>query len=757
VTAAFCGCEVLLRDNRRQGRLGLLNTLVENCRAFQASEVWTKMDWNNNVGSGGEAFESLGRVLEDGLERLVASQAQDGSWQHAFDTGVMPDAQTAIGLYLLGEQAWDWVRPLLVRLQAMQEEHGGWSVYPGDGGDLSTTVECYYALTLWRAWPVGSELAKCRAEKFIRERGGLRKCRNLTKTWLAVGGEILWRELPSARWYSMLLRRWSPIRLEQLTIFTQLHIVPMLLLGHLRYVSPYAKAPVLADLDMHSRISRRGSSWTGDKDARTTNARRLLVRRRASERCRQMILKHQEDDGTLAGYHSSTFLWLLAKRAWVHPDTCDVSQELCSIRKNCLFIAGEFGKHQQTCNAHVWNTSLALQALQEKSLWAHEKTHARAIDRGVAYLLTHQHRMEYGGGWAFSSNNTRHPDTDDTVAALTALIPVRTSHAAAWSRGVQFLLDRQNKDGGWSAFVKNAGKSYLEWIPANDMKRAMADPSTADVTGRVLEFLVRSQSLPSAHPVVVRGCRWLLRHQEADGSWYGRWGTAYVYGTWCAVRALVSHTHQAGVRASLRIALDWLMSVQREDGGFGESAASECLGHYVPLGHSLPTQTAWALDTLVALATGDLDEALRRAAYRSAERCALWLLKHEHHGQWEEDYPTGSAFAGALHIRYHIYREVWPLLALSRFAEMMESGHAGSVKGGEQHGASALICSLSLKDCQSHVLAQNPSDSSLLLAGRLGHARGSCSTCRPHELCIERADHACGAGRSRAVACGAAD
>jgi len=697
--------ERVFRGNRRQGRLGLLNTLVENCMAFQASGVWTKMDWKNNMGSGGKAFESLDHVLRDGLERLVANQAEDGSWQHAFDTGVMPDAQTAIGLYLLGESAWEWVRPLLLRLQAAQEEYGGWSVYPGDGGDLSTTVECHYALTLWRAWPVGSEVRKCRAEQFIRERGGLRKCRNLTKTWLAVGGEIPWEALPSARWYSTLLRRWSPIRVEQLTIFTQLHIVPMLLLGHLRYVSPYAQTPVLSGLDVRPRSSRRGPQSIRMKPGRTTNARRLLVSRRAGERCRSFIEQHQEDDGTLAGYHSSTFLWLFAKRALVHPNPCDVSQELSSIRKNCLSIAGELGKHQQTCNAHVWNTSLALQALQASSPWVPVNFHEQAMDRGVAYLLTHQHRAEYGGGWAFSSNNTRHPDTDDTVAALTALIPARASHAATFGRGVQFLLDRQNKDGGWSAFVKNSGKNYLEWIPANDMKRAMADPSTADVTGRVLEFLVRSESLPSDHPVVVRGCRWLLRHQEADGSWYGRWGTAYVYGTWCAVRALVSHLHQADVQASLQIALDWLRSVQRKDGGFGESAASECLGHYVPLGYSLPTQTAWALDSFVALATGGLDETLQKDAQRSAERCASWLLKHVQSGRWEEDYPTGSAFAGALHIHYHIYREVWPLLALSRFADMVSGCPAGSVKGGEHHGASALICSLSLQDCQSHVLA----------------------------------------------------
>ncbi|WP_303798171.1 prenyltransferase/squalene oxidase repeat-containing protein [Alicyclobacillus macrosporangiidus] len=261
------------------------------------------------------------------------------------------------------------------------------------------------------------------------------------------------------------------------------------------------------------------------------------------------------------------------------------------------------------------------------------------------------------GGWGFSDVNTRYPDVDDTAAAVQALYPYRRDVWPVWKQGVRWLIGMQNEDGGWGAFERDSGKRWLERLPINDMGQAMTDPSSADLTGRVIEAL-SSMHVP-ARRAIARGVQWLRGAQREDGSWRGRWGICFLYGTWAAVSGLAA----AGVPRddpALRRAAAWLCSVQHADGGFGESCRSDEVDEFVDLAASTPTQTAWGLMALLA-AVGPEAPETRRAA-------AALMDMAQPSGGWGEAYPTGAGIAGQAYIRYHSYPMVWPLLALARYA-----------------------------------------------------------------------------------------
>jgi len=255
------------------------------------------------------------------------------------------------------------------------------------------------------------------------------------------------------------------------------------------------------------------------------------------------------------------------------------------------------------------------------------------------------------------------PDVDDTTASLRSISRIATHHLHAWDRAINWLFSMQNDDGGWAAFEKNVNSKLIEFLPIEKGKYMLLDPTCADLTGRTLEFFGYYTNLSRNHDSLKKGVKWLLKNQEKDGSWYGRWGICYLYGTWGAVTGLLS----VGVPANHPVlikAVHWLESTQNSDGGWGESCHSDNQNTYVPLGTSTLTHTAWALDALIS-AADQPTKAIRKGI--------SYLLSFIDKEDWTTDYPKGQGMAGAFYIHYHSYRYIFPLIALSHYKTKFEN------------------------------------------------------------------------------------
>jgi sporulenol synthase len=378
------------------------------------------------------------------------------------------------------------------------------------------------------------------------------------------------------------------------------------------------------------------------------------------------MLDRIEADGTLYSYASSTILMVLALLALDYDRDDPLILRAVEGLKSMSYELDE-GLMIQNSPSEIWDTALLAYALQEAGLSADHPTVRSATD----YVLRYQHTKPGDwqlhnpaaapGGWGFSESNTINPDVDDSTAALRA-IHARSrlpgDAQVAWNRGLSWVVSMQNKDGGWPAFEKHTDKRILTWLAIDGAAAAAIDPSEADLTGRTVEYLANWAGLDQSHPAMQRGADCLVKQQERDGSWYGRWGICYIYGTWAALTGLRAAGY-APEHPSIRRGSDWLHAIQREDGGWGESCLSDQRKRYVPLAMSTPSQTAWALDALIAV-HDEPTEAMQRGMQRLIE-----LLESDDPAP--AAYPTGAALPGSFYIRYDSYSRIWPLLALAHY------------------------------------------------------------------------------------------
>lgn len=343
-----------------------------------------------------------------------------------------------------------------------------------------------------------------------------------------------------------------------------------------------------------------------------------------------------------------------------------------------LFVDDPEDFRIQPCLSPVWDTAINLVALLESGLPPDDER----MQRAVRWLQDREVRTPGDwcvknpgvepSGWAFEFNNVHYPDTDDTMMVLMALARLNkvdvsegnldNSTHANFSRPLRWLLSFQCRDGGWAAFDKDVTQRWLEDVPFAD-HNAILDPTCSDLTGRVLELLGAIR-WPRASAEVQRALAFLRRTQDADGSWYGRWGVNYLYGTWQVLRGLRAIGEDMTQSWILR-AHDWLESCQNEDGGWGETCASYDDPHLKGKGPSTPSQTAWALMGLIAACTrpGDLD---RRVLRRGID---FLLDRQAADGSWPEPETTGTGFPKVFYLRYDMYRNNWPLLALATWNE----------------------------------------------------------------------------------------
>lgn len=617
--------------------------------------------------------------LSDALSR---SQSNDGSWRLCYENAVLTDAYMIIVLRTLEIEDEPLIRGLRDRLLATQYEDGSWRAYPDEReGHLSATVECYYAL-LYSGYSRPEDPPMAKARTFILAKGGLHRVSGLmTKVILASTGQYPWPSGFKVPLESLLLPASFPVSFYDFSGYARVHMIPALLLADRQFSIRTSRTPDLTELAEAPSSER----WTWSDSTPDRGASRELqslleqigkgiatlggvpaqLHEEAAKRAERYMLERIEPDGTFYSYATSTFLMIFALLAIGYDKRhAVILNAVQGLKSTICGAATPF--FVQNAPSAVWDTALLSYALQE----AGHAADSPMIRRSAAYLLAKQHRKPgdwivhnpnaMPGGWGFSDSNTINPDVDDTTAALRAirsLAGTDPSYREAWNRGLNWLLSMQNKDGGWPAFEKNTDREWLTLLPLLEAKSSATDPSTPDLTGRTLEFLGNYAGLGVRHAFVRRGADWLIGHQEKDGSWYGRWGVCYLYGTWAALTGLTS----AGIRPdhpAVRKGANWLTEVQNDDGGWGESCESDVRMRYVPLGASTPSQTAWALDALIAVhasPTPAIDKGIERL---------VGLVREENRFA---AYPTGAGLPGVFYSHYHSYGYIWPLLALAHY------------------------------------------------------------------------------------------
>ena len=638
------------------------------------------------------------QALSRAVGHLTALQHPDGWWQGELETNVTMDAEDLLLREFLGIRTAEETEAAARWIRSVQRDDGTWANFRGGDGDLSTTVEAYVALRLAGDRPEASHMAKAAA--WIRDRGGIAATRVFTRIWLALFGEWPWDELPVMPPELIYLPRWFPLNVYDWACWARQTIVPLTVVCSMR---PVRALPFnLDELDTHAgqrapgrlsgRRSRRGGCGVraGSRDPWGGVFRSLdrvlhryerhaghlgpatAVRTAAYRRCAEWIIARQERDGCWGGIQPPWVYSLMALNLLGYGlDHPVVERGLAGLDRFTIWEDGPDGKMRrlEACQSPVWDTVLAMIALADAGLPADHV----ALQSAARWVLAEEIRgpgdwqVQRPGlapsGWAFEFDNDGYPDIDDTAEVVLALGRVEQPDdavagqaGAAVARALTWLTGMQSRDGGWGAFDADNTSTLVTKLPFCDFGEVV-DPPSADVTAHTVEALAAAGL--GAGKAARRGVAWLLRAQEPDGSWFGRWGANYVYGTGAVVPALIA----AGVlpdKPCIRRAVTWLVSHQNLDGGWGEDMRSYTDPAWAGRGESTASQTAWAL--LALLAAGGDD------AMHSAERGVAYLAASQRaDGTWDEPQFTGTGFPGDFYINYHLYRLVFPVSALGRY------------------------------------------------------------------------------------------
>jgi squalene-hopene/tetraprenyl-beta-curcumene cyclase len=602
-------------------------------------------------------------ALERASEHLLSLQHPDGWWKGELETNVTIDSEDLFLRYYLGILNEDETAETARWIRSKQREDGSWATFHEGPFDLSTTVEAYLALRLAGDAPGAAHMR--RAAALIREAGGVERARVFTRMWLSLLGLWSWREVPMLPPEQILLPARAPLSIYTFGCWARQTIVALSIVSALR---PQADAPFAID---ELRTDASSAPATHDLwDRLFVGLDRALrryerhpvksVRRRALRKAEQWVIDRQEKDGSWGGIQPPWVWSIVALHALGH-SLDDPAVKLALTGLDVFTIEDEKGRRIEACQSPVWDTGLAVIALLDAGL---DRTDPR-VERAARWLEACEVRVRGDwalrkkrlepGGFPFEFANDNYPDVDDTaivVPALRRALPGDETAGLACDRAIAWTLGMQSSDGGWAAFDVDNTSRLCARLSFCDFG-AVTDPPSADVTAHVLEMLAREGMGDTG--AAERGLRWLLKAQERDGSWFGRWGSNYVYGTGAAVPALAAlglASHE-----SVRRSIAWLERIQNEDGGFGEDMRSYRHPDWRGRGVSTASQTAWAL--LAFEAAGETGE--------TAQRAIDWLVSTQlEDGSWDEPYYTGTGFPWDFNLNYHLYRQVFPVMALGR-------------------------------------------------------------------------------------------
>lgn len=624
---------------------------------------------------------SLPEAVTRAQENLLRLQKPDGRWEGELLVDSTLCSDYVLYMHWLGRVDESLQARCVAHIRNRQLADGGWNIFIGGPSEINASVKAYFAMKLAGDSPNAPWMREARAN--ILRLGGIPQMNTFAKLYLALMGQFPWKDLPTIPSEIFLFPKWLFFNLYEMSSWSRTIIAPLAILNHFK---PVRTLP--ADKHLHELYpaGMENTDLSLKKDPRFwawknffLRCDRLLkiydrfpvhpLRQRALKTTEAwMVERMGEGSEGLSAIFPAMLNAMMALRVLGyredHPLVQKADRDFAG-----LFVDAEGDFRIQPCLSPVWDTAITTISLAESGLKNHP-----ALERAAAWLEKKEVRFAgdwtahvsgvEASGWAFEHENKYYPDTDDTMMVLMALRHVEArdtfSRKAQFDRALKWLLAFQDEDGGWAAFDKGVTAPWLEHVPFAD-HNAILDPTCSDLTGRVLELLGLIGYDRQSH-VVRRAVAMIRRTQEADGSWYGRWGVNYIYGTWQILRGLAAIGENMD-QEWIRRGRDWLESCQNEDGGWGETCESYNFPALKGRGPSTASQTAWALMGLCAC--GD-------ATRESIRRGVDYLVRtQEEDGSWTEDYTTGTGFPCVFYLKYDMYRQHFPLLALATYRNML--------------------------------------------------------------------------------------
>ena len=619
----------------------------------------------------------LSKVIRSATKELLSARMPDGHWVFELEADSTISAEYILLGHFLDERDSKKEEMLSNYIRSNQEDHGGWPLFKGGGLDISCSVKAYWALKLSGDNPAAPHMEKAR--EAILQAGGAAQSNVFTRTTLALFGQVPWRAIPAMPVEIICLPKWFPFHLTKVSYWSRTTLVPLMILMSLK-----AKARNPTSINVRELFCNHPNE---EKYFRTNTfiekiiykIDRILkvyervvpkfIRRIAINRAlRWCLIRINGVDGLGAIFPPMANLLMVLDTLGYKKN--DENRILVRESIDKLLTKPNFNRQYcQPCLSPIWDTGLALHAVLESGDFIDAEimnTLNWLVEKQILDFKgdwAHNRNKILSGGWAFQYNNDYYPDVDDTAVVAAALHRADPQlYSESIRRARDWIIGMQSKNGGWGAFDADNEARYLNHIPFAD-HGALLDPPTADVTARCVSFLC--QIGENDHPAVERGISFLISEQEEDGSWFGRWGTNYIYGTWSVLCAL----NAAGVAKdsdSIKLAVKWLKSIQHSDGGWGETGNSYYKDRVSASlsGKSNPSQTAWA--TLGLMAVGEVNSIENKKGIS-------YLLKADRTGEkWDEDEYTAVGFPRVFYLRYDGYSAYFPLWSLARYRDLSE-------------------------------------------------------------------------------------
>ncbi|MDX1951574.1 MAG: squalene--hopene cyclase [Verrucomicrobiota bacterium] len=641
--------------------------------------------------------DELESAIELSQNYLLGQQKPEGYWvgELMVDSTLVSD--------MIAYHHWNgkvdpaWQRKAVNHIFSMQLPDGGWNIYFGGPPEVNATIKAYLALKL--AGVPATDPRMLRAREVAMNLGGVPRMNTFSKLYLALLGLFPWDYVPTIPCEIILIGKWFHVNFHEMSSWSRSMLVPLAIINHFKptrrlepnvsldelYPEGYHERDLALPRDPQTFTWRNFFLWLDGLHKFVENNRLHPFRKRALKKAEQWMLERFEGSNGLAAIFPAMLNSLIALKALGysddHPQVRRAEKELKNLEHET-----ENSVRIEPCFSPVWDTAIVAICLRESGIPEDHPALAKSCDWLMGKEIRFRGDWQYKNpaevepsGWVFEYENKWNPDVDDTAMVLLALrkIPTnnRKSRDECFHRGLNWMMTFQCKDGGWAAFDKDCTKGILEKVPFAD-HNAMLDPECADITARILELL-GYEGYNLEHPQVQKALEFIREHQEADGSWYGRWGVNYIYGTWQVLRGL--HALRLNMREPwLQKARAWLESAQHQDGGWGERCNTYDDPVFKGQGPSTASQTAWAVMGLCTFGDPDNPSLVRGVQY---------LIDTQNpDGSWSEDETTGTGFPRVFYLKYDMYRNAWPLLALADYRRLADrpkiqsNGHSSSIE-----------------------------------------------------------------------------